>query len=173
MSEETMETPTKAKKKGGAMMAVVAAVVAASVGGFAGISLLGPSVGEKLAADSHEEQGARPAKKDDGHGGGGAAEPTVHIIDNLVVNPSGSGATRFLLASVAIAPGDHAYVEDLAARDIEMRDALLRLLGGKTVAELADISLRNELTDEMHSILGQLLGEGMVGQIYLPQFVIQ
>lgn len=177
MSEQDAGSPAEQgkKKKGGTVLAVVAAVLTASGGAFAGTSLLGPKVGASLAASSHEE-GGRPAK-DDGHGGGhgeeAGTEVQVHVIDNLVVNPAGTGASRFLLASVALAPGEKADVAELATRDIEMRDALLRLLGAKTVDELADIQLRTSLTEEMLTVLTGLLGEGWVKQIYLPQFVLQ
>ena len=95
------------------------------------------------------------------------------MINDLVVNPAGSGATRFLLASVAISPGENGSVSTFETRDIELRDALLRLLGSKTVDELADIQLRAALTEEMIAVLDGLLGEGYVGQVFLPQFVIQ
>ena len=181
MSEEqevpTPEAGKKKKKKGGSMMAVVAAVIAASGGAFAGITFLGNPVGETLATSSQEE--SEGSYEDEGSTGGeygesgGGSELEVHVIDNLVVNPAGSGATRFLLASVAIAPGELAQVDVLAARDIELRDGLLRLLGSKTVDELADIQLRSSLTDQMVQVLTDLLGEGWVERVYLPQFVIQ
>lgn len=179
MSEEEAVAPeeTGGKKKGGAVMAVVAAVVAASAGGFAGISFVGPRVGETLARDP----AAVVAEKGDGHGddghggdyGGGSGEDQLHVIENLVVNAAGTNASRFLMASVALAPGPQADVEALAARDIELRDALLRLLGTKTVPELADIARREAIKEEMMTVLSELLGEGWVKRIYLPGFFIQ
>lgn len=173
--EETAPETTGGKKKGGAVMAVVAAVVAASAGGFAGISFVGPRVGESLARDPTAvvaEKG--DGHGDDGHGGDyGSDEPQLHVIENLVVNPAGTNASRFLMASVALAPGPQADVETLAARDIELRDALLRLLGTKTVPQLADIASRNAIKEEMMTVLSELLGEGWVKRIYLPGFVIQ
>lgn len=177
MSEEDSQAPEAParKKKGGAVTAVVAAVVAASAGGFAGFSFLGPRVGESLARDPTAVEESGGGHGDDGHGGdyGGGTEVQVHVIDNLVVNPAETNASRFLLASVALAPGVQADVETLAARDIEMRDALLRVLGTKTIAELADIQNRDALKDEMTSALASVLGEGWVKRIYLPEFVIQ
>ena len=181
MSEEQLEdaVPTesagKKKKKGGSLMAVVAAVIAASGGAFAGISFLGPSVGETLATSSQEasEGSEYEGGQEGGEYGSPSNEVEVHVINDLVVNPAGSGATRFLLASVAISPGENGSVSTFETRDIELRDALLRLLGSKTVDELADIQLRAALTEEMIAVLDGLLGEGYVGQVFLPQFVIQ
>jgi len=177
MSEEQAVNPeeTAGKKKGGAVMAVVAAVVAASAGGFAGISFVGPRLGETLARDP----AAVVAEKgdghgDDGHGGDyGGGDEQLHVIENLVVNAAGTNASRFLMASVALSPGPQADVDALAARDIELRDALLRLLGTKTVPELADIESRDAIKQEMMTVLSGLLGPGWVEGIYLPEFVIQ
>lgn len=181
MSEENeQESSGAGKKKGGTVLAVVAAVVTAAGGAFAGTTFVGPRLGEVMAADASQTAGEGESKKKDDHGGdyddhggSGGGEIEVHMIDNLIVNPAGSGASRFLLASIAILPGGSADVEDLAARDIELRDALLRLLGSKSVDDLADIGQRTALTDEMKAVLAVLLGEGQVERIFLPQWVIQ
>ncbi len=70
-------------------------------------------------------------------------------IDNLVLNPSGSGGTRHLMLSVAVEVKDDADAEQMKARDAEVRDAVLHVLGSKTVDELADIAARDSLKLEL------------------------
>ena len=176
MSDESLELDElelDPPKKAGRLVAVVAAVVAATGGAFAGIQFLGPTVGSMLASEPGAESG------DDGHGAtvdshGDPIAPVaqIHMIDNLVVNPAGAG-TRFLIASIALAPGERSSVEELAARDIEVRDVLLRLLGSKTVDELSNIEERDALAQEMIDRLSAKLGTGVVSRIYMPQFFIQ
>lgn len=172
MSEESLELdelePTE-RKKGGALI-VVAAIIAAGAGAFVGLQFVGPMVGTTLAS----EPGAK-SSHDDGYGaeGGAGAATQVHIIDNLIVNPAESGGTRFLIASIALAPGGSTTIESLSARDVQLRDALLRLLGSKTVEQLSDIQQRDALTEEMLATLTAKLGEGVVSRVYLPQFMIQ
>ncbi len=175
MSDESIELdelePTE-KKKGG-LMGVVAALVFAGGGAFAGIQFVGPMVGEMLASESSATAGGDGASGDYESEGEDSGATQVHMIDNLIVNPAGSNATRFLIASIALAPGSGRSTEDLAARDIELRDALLRLLGSKTVEDLSDISKRDALTEEMLATIDTRLGEGVVRRVYLPQFMIQ
>ena len=176
MSEEALELDEldlDAPKKSGRLVAVVAAVVAATGGGFLGIQFLGPTVGSMLASEPGAESsddGHGPAV--DSHGDPIAPVAQIHMIDNLVVNPAGAG-TRFLIASIALAPGSASSVDELAARDIEVRDVLLRLLGSKTVDELSDIEQRDALAQQMIDRLTDKLGANVIARIYMPQFFIQ
>ena len=175
MSDESLELdelePTE-RKKGGALI-VVAAIAAAGAGAFLGLQFIGPMVGTTLASEPGAESTESGGGGDHGEEGGGGAATQVHIIDNLIVNPAQSGGTRFLIASIALAPGAHGTVEDLAARDVELRDAMLRLLGSKTVEVLSDITQRDALTREMLTTLTEKLGDGAVARVFLPQFMIQ
>ena len=61
----------------------------------------------------------------------------------------------------------------LKERDLELRDAILRVLGTKTVQELTDVTLRDSLKHELTAVLTKELPPKTVHQVYLPQFVIQ
>jgi len=98
---------------------------------------------------------------------------TVHLLENLVLNPAGTGGTRFLMVSVAIETRDAAVNDEMNQRDAEVRDATLQLLAGKTVEELADVSRRPALRQQLLVQLGHLFAPGAIRQIYFPQFVIQ
>ena len=163
------ETPSR---KAGMILPVLLAVLASGIGGTVGVTLLGNPAGAWMAARAAEGGGK---KKSGGHGGGhgGGAAPTLHILDNLVVNPAGSEGTRYLLISVAIEPEDPSLVEELAAMDVALRHGLLSFLGSKTVRELSDISSREALVEEMKASLSHEVGEDLIHRIYLPQYVIQ
>ena len=94
------------------------------------------------------------------------------LIGNLVLNPAESGGTRLLVAAISIDAGPDA-TEDLTARDAEARDLLLTILSSRTVDELSDVSLRDEIREDLRSALNTLLGYEGVHRIFLPQFVIQ
>lgn len=101
------------------------------------------------------------------------APAAVYTIENIVLNPAQSGGTRFLMASVGFGMRDASDAAVMAARDAEVRDIVIRVLGARTVAELADTNQRNKLKDEMHSEVARLVGQRAVRDIYFPQFVIQ
>lgn len=157
-------------RKPGLLVPIILAVVAAGVGGALGMTLLGPAVAPALAARA---EGGGKAKSG-GHGGGhGEPAATLHVLENLVVNPAGSEGTRYLLVSVAIEPVDPGLVEDLAGMEVAFRHILLTTLGSKTVPELTDIGQRPQLVEELQDSLGSVAGPGIINRIYLPQYVIQ
>ncbi len=160
------------RKKAGMILPILLAVLASGIGGTLGMTALGPAVGGWMAANASEDGGK---KKKGGHGGGhgGGAAATLHLLENLVVNPAESEGMRYLLISVAIEPQDPDLVEDIAAQDVAIRHVLLTFLGSKTVPELADIGERDALVEEMETLLAHELGEEMIHRIYLPQYVIQ
>lgn len=166
------------KKKGGKLLLIVALLVGLGGGSAAGAIFLGPIIGQRLADGGGE---SAEAAGDDGHseagGGGGSEEPeaagVVHLVDNLVVNPAGSNGTRFLLASVAFETADGSYDDAIAARDLEIRDGLIRVLGMKSVGQLTDYGFREELVLELQAAIETILGSDTVQRIYLPQYVIQ
>lgn len=172
LEEELEENPEEeSPRKGGLILPLVVALLALGGGGGVGTMFLGPAVAPMLVSDPSE----KPKSKGGGHGGGGHGEVVTNLltVDNLVVNPARSGGTRFLLVSVALELEDPSLLDGIAARDVELRDALIRCLGMKTVDELADVGRREALMAEIKSTLDHVVGAGAIHRIFLPQFVIQ
>jgi flagellar protein FliL len=123
--------------------------VGLAVGGGTGAAFIGPMVAKKMgkatalvaAAKAHEcrrprstpkmgrnrtpmrTETGRKAKEDEGEAA------AVHLLENLVLNPAGSGGSRFLLLSVAIEVGKAKAAESFKNRDAELRDIILTSLG--------------------------------------------
>ena len=167
------------------MPLIAAIVVGLAVGAGSGAVVIGPMVARKLihtapaVADSSKgENGA--AGKGGEHGAAGekgaegqTAKPPVLLLENLVLNPAGSGGQRYLLMSVAIECVDAKSVDGLTARDAELRDVILTTLGKKTVEELSDVSHRDAIKTEILNAVAARFGKTTVKQLYFPQFVIQ
>jgi flagellar FliL protein len=164
------------RKKSLPLLAVIA--VGLIVGGGAGLFVAGPLIAKKLTsrsaatvADSTTHgEGAKEGK--DGKDGKEATK-TMHIVDNLVLNPAQSGGTRFLMVTATFELKDGAAEEAMKSRDAEVRDALLALLGRKTVEQLTDISVRDQIKSEVIASVAPLFPKGSVKRVYFPQFVIQ
>jgi flagellar protein FliL len=179
---------------------IVALLAGLVVGGGAGAFVVGPALASGIAPAgapvprkvAHaEEEAAEEEGSDHGadeesadeeeeeesggeHGGGGkGGETATHIIDNLVLNPAESGGTRFLLLTVTFEVKNAALLEKMKARDAELRDAVLVTLGTKTVEQLADMTQRDALKNELKAAAAKLFKKGAVRRIYFPQFVIQ
>jgi flagellar FliL protein len=89
------------------------------------------------------------------------------------VNPAGTEGTRFLLISIAIDPRRPLSVDALAADDVRLRDALIRVLGGKSVEALVDVATRDTLVEELRLAIEVITGTGTIERVFLPQYVIQ
>lgn len=164
--EELPET----KRSGPSVLVLVAlGLIGAGAGGWFGGPIVTPMLAEAAASSGESEGGG-----DDGHGGGGGGEEAEGplLIGNLVLNPAGSGGTRLLVAAISIDAGVDTQ-EILSARDAEARDLLLMILSSRTVDELSDIALRDEIREDLRSALNALLGHDGVHRVFLPQFVIQ
>lgn len=169
--------------------------VGLAIGGGTGAAFIGPMVAKKMgkdpaalvaAAKAHDgangEEGHVAEEGEDAHAEEGdgkekkegeAEAAAVHLLENLVLNPAGSGGSRFLLLSVAIEVGEAAAAESLKSRDAELRDIILTALGTKSTEELTDISRRESFKEEVVVAIKGRFGKKSVKSLYFPQFVVQ
>lgn len=175
-------------------LSVVLAIVAGlALGGGAGTFGVGPALASGIApsavaghakrhaaasSDADADSSDADASADDDapaehKGGKEGVAASVYTIDNLVLNPAGSGGTRFLLLSIAFQMKDAAALDAIKARDAELRDAVLVTLGSKTVEQLSDMSGRDSLKIELRAATAKALHTRGVRRVYFPQFVIQ
>ena len=122
----------------------------------------------------HADAGGEEAAAEGGHDapkeGAGAS---VHLLENLVLNPASSGGARFLLLTVAIEVGNAKAGEEFKTRDAELRDIILTALGVKTVDELTEIARREQFKTELKTAIDAKFGKKAVKSLYFPQFVVQ
>lgn len=180
--------PAKAGPKG--VVLIGALVGSLLIGGAAGVFAVGPMIAKKSGYDpalasragaaGGDSAGGEHAGATDGDAAGskagseGGAPANLHLIDNLVLNPAGSGGARFLMLAAAIELADAPLVEEVKARDAEVRDIVLRVMGSKTVDELAEATNRETLKRELADSLGTLFKKKQaVRRVFFPQFVIQ
>jgi flagellar FliL protein len=180
MSEEEQAAEEgSAPAKPGMMLVIAGLLGGLVIGGLGGSFALGPMLAKKFAAPkSAEAATAEDKEAEEGKSGGEHGEKkagaVVHMMENLVLNPSGSNGTRFLMAAVAAEVKDEKVKEEMTGRDAELRDAALRILGVRTVEQLADMALREGLKKELvDSLNARLASKSAVKRIYFPQFVIQ
>ena len=113
------EAPSGPKSK---LPMIAAIVVGLAVGGGSGAAVVGPIVAKKMGigapvhADSTaeaatEEGGGEHGKEGEKGAKGEAVAPPVLLLENLVLNPAGSGGSRYLLMSIAIESVDDVAVK--------------------------------------------------------------
>jgi len=94
-------------------------------------------------------------------------------INDLLINPAGSGGNRFLVVSIGVEAKRGAVLEELTSKDIVVRDAVLRLLSRRTAEELGSIELRDQIKDDLLDELNAILQDGEVERLYFTQYLIQ
>lgn len=161
----------------------LALAIGIAVGGGAGTFIAGPLLANRVVRDidkvaeaagssyvEHLRVAGEAGSASDESGEG--ASTTVHTIENLVVNPARSNGTRYLLLSLSLAVGDEETAAEIERRDAEVRDAVIGMLGTKSVAELSDHESREALKTELGAIIDALLNRSAVRAVYFPQYVI-
>jgi len=160
--EQVPETDAAAAEpKKGKGLVLILALAGILAGAGAGLFALGPMLAKGHAAK------AAPKKAEE------SASAIDHAIENLVLNPAGSGGTRFLMMTATFELKDGTGEQMMKDREAEVRDRILALMGKKTVDELADISHRDELKKEVLDAVGPVFPKGTVLKVFFPQFVIQ
>ena len=151
--------PVKSGKRG----LIILAIAGLAAGAATGLFVTGPLIAKRRAA-------AAAAPKPE-HALESAA--ATHSVENLVLNPAGSGGTRFLMVTATFQVRDGGVETQMKEHDAEVRDRILSLLGKKTVEELSDISQREGIKKEVLDSVASLFDKNAVRKVFFAQFVIQ
>ena len=151
--------PAKSGKRG----ILILAIAGVAAGAATGLFVTGPLLAKRRVA-------AAAAPKPE-HALEAAA--ATHSVENLVLNPAGSGGTRFLMVTATFQIRDGGVETQMKEHDAEVRDRILSLLGRKTVEELSDIAQREAIKKEVLESVASLFDKGAIRKLFFAQFVIQ
>ncbi len=159
---EAAEPPASGGKKGKLVLAAV--LVAAALGAGVAYSQFG-------AVDRTAQKFLGPAEAE------AEEAPTEYgefmQIEPLVINPAGTGGSRYLMVNVGLESAEPAVLEEVALKDIVVRDLINDRLSTKTVEELANVGNREALKEELRALLNGVLAKGEVDRLYFTQFMLQ
>jgi flagellar basal body-associated protein FliL len=98
---------------------------------------------------------------------------TLAPLGKVLVNIAGSMGSRYLMANLTLV-GD---APDLTERVESNKDQLMDLASGvlysKSISDLEQPGARNLIRNELRMVFNNALGEGVVQEIYITEFVIQ
>jgi flagellar protein FliL len=97
----------------------------------------------------------------------------VYMINEIIVNPAGTGGTRYLSASVGFELGNSKAGARFAEREAVVRDALITILSSQSIAELTDFRQRELLRKLIKQRAEKLLQTGDIAAVYFTEFVLQ
>ncbi|MDT0631243.1 flagellar basal body-associated FliL family protein [Rubrivirga sp. S365] len=93
-------------------------------------------------------------------------------VDGIIVNPAESGGRRYLMVDLALEAADEETLAEVGAHEVVIRDAIVRLLGERTVDELAAVSGRAALKDTIRAHVNGIV-TGEIDRLYFTQYVLQ
>jgi len=120
--------------------------------------------GQDKAESSHKGKGRKS---------GGRGESAWSDISDLVVNPAETDGTRYVCATVSLESSGTVVAEEIKQRESQIRDALIKILGKRTVTELSSLTVRERIREEIKDSVNGLLASGEVEGVYFSNFVLQ
>jgi flagellar FliL protein len=136
--------------------------------------MAGSGGGGDEAASSHETARKTESHKSSGHGDKGEGPGSlVYAVKDIVVNPAGTGGTRFLSVSLGFELGSRELEWKFEEREPLVRDALITILSSKTVAQLTDAKQKEITRYQIKKRLEQLLETDQIAGVYYTDFVLQ
>ncbi len=117
---------------------------------------------------------AETEKTVEAEGGEGAVTGQfVFVVKDMIINPAGTGGTRFLLTTVGVETSSEEHLKSIEKKDVVVRDVLNTVLASKTVEALDDQTLRDGLRREIKDSLQKYIKPEKVSQVYFSKFIIQ
>jgi len=133
--------------------------------------------GESATTQSHDNDKAeshKPKPKKSSHGSEGEDSGSMlYAIKDIVVNPAGTGGTRFLSVSLGFELGSPDLAVEFESREPVVRDALITILSSKSVAELTDTKQKEITRYQIKKRLEQILETDEITGVYYTDFVLQ
>ena len=166
------EEQEKAKKKGLPPIVMYGAIglVMAVAGYFGGTKFLG-SAGNQGEPQVTEAEGNAG---DEGEGKDGAGVATEMIeFEDVIVNPAGTGGTRFLAVSIGFEISGSETAGLFENRKPVVRDALISILGSKTIEQLSDAKEKEITRFQIKKRVEHLLKTKNLEAVYFTNFVLQ
>ncbi len=97
-----------------------------------------------------------------------------YMIDEIVLNPAGSRGKRFLRLGVCLETDDGASVlAELELRKAQVRDLLIRKFSSRTIDELSDPTVREEVRLSCIDEINATLTAGTISNLYFTDYVLQ
>lgn len=175
-AQPAAEAAPAPKKKSGKMLFAGIGVVAIVVGIALALFVIKPMMAD---SGSGEGDSAKVEAKADSHGSkksGGkshGSEALIHEISNIVVNPAGTGGSRFLSASFGFELESPALLQEFQQKEPVIRDALITILSSKTVAQLTDPKQKEIVRYQIRKRVSQIMNTESVAGVYYTDFVLQ
>ena len=196
--EAAAEVPVEAAPPPNMMVPMIASVVISLAGMFAIFKfVIGPSIAASISAavaDANSTDGNKTAKEEtkeetkdsdksgEASGGEGKDEsdgpiPIVGEDENIIVNPAGSGGTRYLLVEIFLVrkeDKDTGFKPAIEAKSKELQDVTINTLRRYNAEDLSDPVMQDTIKDRLERLYQEILGaDHPIDKLLVPKWIMQ
>lgn len=100
------------------------------------------------------------------------SNPILYTMDKITVNLDGI-PKRMIQTQISLEMLDEKGFEEVVTLGPEARDAIIRILHGKSFDDIETLQGKLFLKDQIASVLNQHMGEGIVRDVYFSEFIVQ
>jgi len=100
-------------------------------------------------------------------------ETAMFQLEPFIVNIADQTDSRFLKACLCIEVAGPAASEKAKAKTGVLRDAIIMIISGKTYEVISQPEGRAELKEQVRMSAARILGENLVHDVYLTDFITQ
>lgn len=98
---------------------------------------------------------------------------SFYEIKGMIVNPTNTEGNRVLMVNVGLETNEPPVITELEEKEVVVRDLILNRMGRHTVNELASITQRDTIKNNLRQSINEILKEGTVNRLYFTQYVLQ
>ena len=102
-----------------------------------------------------------------------APEEGSYMMEELIVNPSGSNGKRFLVVEISLELYDVTHTELIESKKQRIKHNMLEVLSSRTVQQLSELSEREKLRSELAAVTNRVIGKRSVRNLYYTKYVMQ
>ncbi|MFH0734147.1 MAG: flagellar basal body-associated FliL family protein [bacterium] len=96
----------------------------------------------------------------------------IFKIEDVIINPAGTGGQRIMLVSLGIDVAKEEEVKLLESKLVILKDMIIVTISAKTMAELGEIGYKDVLKSELIAKVMELFPKVKVNNIYFDKYVI-
>ena len=97
----------------------------------------------------------------------------IYVVDDLIINPANTDGKRLLLSSLGFDVASQENHDELKAKDVLLKDAIISVMSSKNLTQLANMAYRDTLRMEITSKVQQLMPKVKVNTIYFSKYILQ
>jgi flagellar FliL protein len=197
-AEAAAEAPVEAAPPPNMMVPMIASVIISLGGMFAIFQfVIGPSIKasiSKAVKDANSTDSNKTAKADakaepkddskkgEASGGDGKDEsagpiPIVGEDENIIVNPAGSGGTRYLLVEIFLVrkyDNDTGFKSAIEAKSKELQDKTINTLRRFNAEDLSDPVIQDTIKNRLKGQYQAIIGEDLeIDRLVVPKWIMQ